>query len=304
MCGRGNRQQLGNPLHHTKDRDLEITQRDEAGIDALGASVSHVHIIWSDLEGADRPRCETVTVSGVRAELSGLAKAPEITRHDGRNRFGDYAERFQRAALAPGFGGDDVIALEQFDLVGRDRRLRQKLSERRLELHDLKRHRHKKPPASGGGEDEFHQFAERAHVRSAEFVDRARLGLAIDRLGNRFRHVADKHRLKSRVAAAHERQRRSDARERRKAVEEIIFGTKHDRRPHDRRRRLRHQHAPLAFRFRAGVVRGRIRVSADCRDVDETGAGGFCRKRHRFGSRRPGQHRSAAHRARTGCRPD
>ena len=104
---------------------------------------------------------------------------------------------------------------------------------------------------------------------------------AVDSDGDRFRDVAGKDRLEARMAAAGERQRRGDARQRREAIEETVLGPEHDRGPHDRRRRVRRQHLLLALSLRARIVRGRVRVGADGRDVDHSGADGACGARHR-----------------------
>ena len=63
--------------------------------------------------------------------------------------------------------------------------------------------------------DHFEQFLhallEGQHFRPAEFVDRARPGLAVDRIGDRgFGDVADIDRLELGLAAADQRQHRRD----------------------------------------------------------------------------------------------
>ena len=156
------------------------------------------------------------------------------------------------------------------------------MQERRLQLHHCERHRHQQAAAFGGGEREFHQLLEGAHIRSAELVDRPGLGFAVNRFGDRFSDVAGKHRLKPHMAAAGERQHRRNARERGKAVEELVFRTEDDRRPHDDGFGLRRQDQPLACGLRARIVRGRVLVGADGRDMDEPRADGAGGAGHRF----------------------
>ena len=79
-----------------------------------------------------------------------------------------------------------------------------------------------------------HQFPEGLHLRSAELVNRLGPGLAADRLGDSTSHVADKHRLKTGVAAADQRQKRQRPRHYRQAIEELILWSEHDGRPEDR----------------------------------------------------------------------
>ena len=86
------------------------------------------------------------------------------------------------------------------------------------------------------------------------------------------------------MAAAGQRQRRHHAGERGEAVEEIVLGAEHDRRPHDRGLGQRGKNPLLAFRLRLRIVRRRVRVGADRRDVNELRAGGLGGERHRLGA--------------------
>ena len=126
-----------------------------------------------------------------------------------------------------------------------------------LHLGGEERHRHQQPLALDGRQHELHQFLERAHLRPAQFVDRAALRIAVDRFGNRRGDVADEHRLEAGRAAADQRQRRRDARQRGEAVEEIVLRPEHDRRPHDDGLRQRGQHQ--AARPRPWSARRRAR---------------------------------------------
>ena len=91
------------------------------------------------------------------------------------------------------------------------------------------------------------RLAQRHHLRAAEFVGSPAAPASSMRARRRQRDVADEDRLQFRRAAAEQRQRRQNARERGEAVEEIVLRPEHDRRAqHDRvgrslaqRRRLR-----------------------------------------------------------------
>ena len=110
------------------------------------------------------------------------------------------------------------------------------------------------------------------------------LRVAVDRVRDRRGDVADEDRLEAGRAAADQRQRRRDARQRGEAVEEIVLRPEHDRRPHDDGLRLRGQHQPFARGLGAGVARGRVLVGADRRDVDQARAMGARRQRHLLGA--------------------
>ena len=152
----------------------------------------------------------------------------------------------------------------------------------RLQLGEAERQRHQQAAPLGHGEHVFHQLAEALHLGPAELVDRAVLRPSADGARNRLRDVADEHRLEFRLAAADQRQRGRHPRERREAVEEIVLRAEHDRGAQDRRVRHGREHRGLALRLAARVERGRIRVGAERRDVDQPRAGGGRRLRDRW----------------------
>ncbi len=131
---------------------------------------------------------------------------------------------------------------------------------------------------------ELHQLLERLHVRAAQLVDRAGFGVTIDRRRDRARDIAGEHRLEPRVAAADQRQDRRHPGEGGKLVEEIVLRPEDDRGPEDRRRRHGRQHQLLARGLGARVVRGRVLVRTECRDMNEPRAMGHRRQRHRLGA--------------------
>ena len=53
------------------------------------------------------------------------------------------------------------------------------------------------------------------------------------------------------------------------AVDELVLGAEHDRRPHDRRVRQRRRHRRLARRLGLGIARAARRTRADRGDLDE-----------------------------------
>ena len=121
---------------------------------------------------------------------------------------------------------------------------------------------------------------------------------------DRGRDVAGEHRLEAGVAAADQRQRRRDAGERRELVEEIVLRPEQDRGPQDGGGRHGGERQLLAHGLGARIMRGRVRVGADRRDVDEARPEGGGRQRDRLGPEARARNRNAAGRPRTGCRPD
>src|SRR5208283_1136852 len=118
-------------------------------------------------------------------------------------------------------------------------------------------------------QQQLEDLAEGIDLRATELVDapdRRRIFEAFDYgVGN----VADIDRLKPGFAAADQRQHRGDHRHRRKAVEELILGTEHDRRAQYRDGWKGVAHRLLAGRLGSGIGRGRTRIGADRRNMDE-----------------------------------
>jgi len=113
-------------------------------------------------------------------------------------------------------------------------------------------------------------LTERLHLGAAQFVDRRGPSAALDRVGNRPRHVADENGSEPAVAAAYERQRRQEAGKSGKPIEEMIFGPEDDRGPHDGGMGDRFEDRLFALRLAAAVGGRRFRIGADRRDVDQT----------------------------------
>ncbi len=105
--------------------------------------------------------------------------------------------------------------------------------------------------------------------RAAELVDPAgRLGM-VERRHRGIGDVADIDRLKPRLPAADQRQRRQVARQRGKAVEEVILGPEDQRRAQDGGAGEEVAHRRLALGLGAGIGGGRGGIGADGGNVDE-----------------------------------
>ena len=179
---------------------------------------------------------------------------------------------FKRAALALGLGRDHIVALQEDHLVARQQRVGQELEEKSLQPRERERNRHQQAPAPDLGEHELHQFLERLHLGPAELVGRAGLGFIFQRRNDGRGDIADEHRLKARLAAADERQRRRDPCHGGEAIEEAVLGAEQDRRPEDHGRRQRGFHRRFARGLGARIGRLRTRIGADRRYMHELGA--------------------------------
>ena len=169
------------------------------------------------------------------------------------------------------------------------------------------RQRHQQPLALDGGEHELHQLLERLHLRPAEFVDRAgRARCAVDRVGDRRRRR--RRRTPAGIASAPPPISGSAGDMRASAAKRL---KKSSSGPNTIDGRMivapgmRRQHRLLALRLGAGVERRANSASAPMRrDVHHARAVGGRGLRHLLGAVAPARRRSAAGRARTGCRPD
>src|SRR5665213_130645 len=101
----------------------------------------------------------------------------------------------------------------------------------------------------------------------------------------RRRHVADIDRLEARGTPADQRQRRHEARQRGKAVEESILGPEDQGRPQHRRMRKFRPHRRFAGRLAAPVGRWRCRIGAERREMNEAPHAGRPGKRRKLGRR-------------------
>src|SRR3954463_5766791 len=106
------------------------------------------------------------TLRGAAAELPALAEAPEVEWHNRLDRVRLDTKGLQRAAVAPGLVRNDVVAPKQPHLVGGEQWLRHELQGPGCELGQPERQRHQQAAPFRGGEDEFHDLAEREDLRS------------------------------------------------------------------------------------------------------------------------------------------
>ena len=181
----------------------------------------------------------------------------------------------QRGRLDPQIGqrqralGHHIVALQQRHLVTGQRRHRQQLQDGGLDVRNAERHRHQQPAAADGGQHDFHQRLEAVGLGPAQFVGLA-LRLAI-RQGaqHRIRHIADIDRLKQRMAATDQRQRRRQPRHGAEPVEERILRPEHDAGAQDRGFRESLANRRLARRFGARIGRVRVGIGADGREMDQ-----------------------------------
>src|SRR6266851_4940239 len=163
-------------------------------------------------------------------ELSVLAETPEIGGNDGLYRARRNPKPFERATFALCLLGDDDVAFEQRDLIRREWRIRQELQEQRLESREPERDRHQQPATLDRRQDELQDLLETENLWPAQFIDEAGLGFPLDRRRDRFSDIANENRLELRLPPADQRQRRQEPGQSRKAIEEIILRSEHDRR--------------------------------------------------------------------------
>ena len=169
-------------------------------------------------------------------ELAGLAEPPQIRRHDRGHGDRDRCRALRACALrvspAP---RRRCRARSSSTWSGVSSGLGMNCRNEAWNLASANGMRHQQAPALDGREHELHQLLEALHFGAAELVDSARPAArpsiaATTALGD----VAGEDRLEPGMAAADQRQRRREARNGGKLVEEVVFRSEQDRGPQDR----------------------------------------------------------------------
>src|SRR5215469_3085811 len=120
-----------------------------------------------------------------------FTEAVEIGWDDRLDRGGGNAERFQ----IKGPGGNDIVALEHFDLVGSQRRLGQQRHQTRLHTRQPERQVDKAPVTLDLGQQQLHQLAEGVDLGAAELVGAPGGCRVVENVHRRAGDIADINRL-------------------------------------------------------------------------------------------------------------
>ena len=202
---------------------------------------------------------------GLAVELAVWAVSDEVIGDDRFNRRRRDVERLEPC----GTGADHIVPGQQPQLIKGQQRPGQQAKERCLQPGERQGNVDQRPVDADFLEDVFQQVAERPYVRAAELEGLAgEVGRGINRLGDGGGDIADIDRLEPAVAADDGHDRR-DLRQPGKAVEEAIFRPEDQRRPQDDGGGEGGAHMGLAFALGAGVVRRRLCIRADRRDMDQ-----------------------------------
>ena len=143
--------------------------------------------------------------------LAVFAVALQIGRQNGGQGGRLQADTLQRAAFFFGRVRDHIVGLEQFHLVGGERRHREHLEHLAHGRGDREGDRQQGALAPCHGQHVGEAVPEAFDLRSAELIG-ARAQRAVDGAGDGFRDIADIDRLELRLAAAEQRQHRREAR--------------------------------------------------------------------------------------------
>ena len=156
---------------------------------------------------------------------------------------------------------------QQLHLIGRQQRLGHQLQEDGFEERDPERQRHQQSLAVYHAQHDLHQLLEAIDGGSAQFIGLALRVRIVQRGDDRRRCVAHEHRLEQGAPAADQGQRGQKPRHFGEAVEELILGPEQQRRPHDGGGGEGLAHALFTLGLALGIVRIRLQVGADGRDM-------------------------------------
>ena len=174
-----------------------------------------------------------------------------------------------RLAIVKAPGGNDIVALEKFDLVRRQRRVREYRHQLRLQLGETEREIDEPAFSSDLVQQQLKELPEGIDLWTAELVGAPGGRRIVEAFDHRVGDVADIDRLEPGFTAADQRQHRRNRRHCRKAVEELVFRAEHHRRTQDRHCRESIAHRRFAGRLGPGIGRRGTRIGADRRDVHE-----------------------------------
>src|SRR5262249_12923839 len=156
----------------------------------------------------------------------GVAPAPairiEISRQDRLDRARGDIELGKARQLVR----QHIVFLQKLDLIRREfQRPRRKLQKQRLDIGQRNRQRQQKVFTVDLFEHHFHQFAEGVDGGAAQLENLPVQMPPHQDIHHRVVDIADINRLKQRLAATDQGQRRQKLRQRGKAVEKIVFRT-------------------------------------------------------------------------------